>query len=418
MKQNVIEIKNLYKKYKLGTVSIDTFADDILVFGKNIKKKITNKFKDNSVYTLDNNDIWALKNININIKQGEIVGIIGNNGAGKSTLLKILSRITLPTSGEINIKGRIASLLEVGTGFHPELTGKENIYLNGAILGMRKYEIDNNIENIIEFSGVHKFINTPVKRFSSGMRVRLAFSIAAHLDPEILLIDEVLAVGDADFQKKCLKKMENIAGNGRTILFVSHNMSAIESLCTSAVVLEQGEVKYNESATKAIQLYFSGSLKKIVKEYKYNQSNATGDERLKILNIKVEPFKGKIISVKSGITFTIKCLTTLEKTSIFIGLSIYTHNGIMLTHSYTPITDPKNLKSGFYTTKSILPNNILNKGLYYVIIWYGISNVEKLAEIKNKAFFEVMSVSDKTSTREVPGIINPDITFKHVYSKK
>ena len=266
MKQNVIEIKNLYKKYKLGTVSIDTLAEDILVFGKTLKKHITNKFKDNSVYTLDNNDIWALKNININIKQGEIVGIIGNNGAGKSTLLKILSKITLPTSGEINIKGRIASLLEVGTGFHPELTGKENIYLNGAILGMKKDEINNNFENIIEFSGIHKFINTPVKRFSTGMRVRLAFSIAAHLDSEILIIDEVLAVGDADFQKKCLKKMENIAGNGRTILFVSHNMSAIESLCTSAVVLEQGEVKYNESAPKAIQLYLSGSLKKIVKE--------------------------------------------------------------------------------------------------------------------------------------------------------
>ena len=191
---------------------------------------------------MDDADIfWALKDINFEVKKGEVLGIIGKNGAGKSTLLKILSRITEPTGGRIEIYGRIASLLEVGTGFNPELSGRENVYLNGTILGMTKKEIDLKFDEIIDFSGVEKFIDTPVKRYSSGMKVRLAFAVAAHLDPEILIIDEVLAVGDAEFQKKCLGKMHDVAENeGRTVLFVSHNMSAVQTLCSRSVVLENG----------------------------------------------------------------------------------------------------------------------------------------------------------------------------------
>ncbi|PKP59334.1 MAG: ABC transporter ATP-binding protein, partial [Candidatus Altiarchaeales archaeon HGW-Altiarchaeales-1] len=201
------------------------------------------------------NTMWALKDVSFTVNKGEIVGIIGKNGAGKSTLLKLLTRITEPTSGEAIMRGRVASLLEVGTGFHGELTGRENIYLNGAILGMKKKEIDNKFDEIVEFSGVEKFIDTPVKRYSSGMYVRLAFAVAAHLEPEILLVDEVLAVGDVEFQKKCLGKMKEVAGSGRTVLFVSHNMAAIENLCDYGMVLVDGTNAYTGKTPDAIDFY-------------------------------------------------------------------------------------------------------------------------------------------------------------------
>ena len=203
----------------------------------------------------DGEEIWALKDVSFTVEQGEVLGIIGRNGAGKSTLLKILSRVTAPTSGRIKVKGRVASLLEVGTGFHPELTGRENVYLNGAILGMSRKEIDHKFDEIVDFSGVEKFIDTPVKRYSSGMYVRLAFAVAAHLDPEILVVDEVLAVGDAEFQKKCLGKMGEVAQEGRTVLFVSHNMAAIESLCSKGLVFETGRMAFWGNIQEAITFY-------------------------------------------------------------------------------------------------------------------------------------------------------------------
>jgi lipopolysaccharide transport system ATP-binding protein len=202
---------------------------------------------------------WALKDVSFDISRGEVVGIIGRNGAGKSTLLKILSRITEPTAGEIDLYGRVGSLLEVGTGFHPELTGRENIYLNGAILGMRKAEIERQFDAMVDFSGVEKFLDTPVKRYSSGMYVRLAFAVAAHLNPEILVVDEVLAVGDAEFQKKCLGKMKDVATSGRTILFVSHNMAAVTNLCTSAIVLRNGELTFHGRTDQAVQHYMDAA---------------------------------------------------------------------------------------------------------------------------------------------------------------
>jgi lipopolysaccharide transport system ATP-binding protein len=201
--------------------------------------------------------IWALKDVSFEVKQGEVMGVIGRNGAGKSTLLKILSRITQPTSGRAVINGRVSSLLEVGTGFHPELTGRENVYLNGTVLGMSKVEIDRKFDEIVDFSGVEKFIDTPVKRYSSGMQVRLAFSVAAHLEPEILLVDEVLAVGDAEFQKKCLGKMESVAGEGRTVLFVSHNMDAIQRLCGRSILLEGGHVALDDHTRQVVQRYLT-----------------------------------------------------------------------------------------------------------------------------------------------------------------
>jgi ABC-type polysaccharide/polyol phosphate transport system ATPase subunit len=229
----VIEVKGLTKKYRIGRADkkSDTMMGALL---EGLKSPLRNLRQIQSLTRLNEvgDDInWALRDVSFEVKEGEVLGIIGHNGAGKSTLLKILSQITEPSAGEVILRGRVAALLEVGTGFHPELTGRENIYMNGTILGMRKREIDRKLDEMIEFSGVEKYLDTPVKFYSSGMRVRLGFSVAAHLEPEILIIDEVLAVGDAEFQKKCLGKMEDVAGHGRTVLFVSHNMTAVQNLC-------------------------------------------------------------------------------------------------------------------------------------------------------------------------------------------
>ncbi|MEA5581125.1 polysaccharide ABC transporter ATP-binding protein [Nodularia harveyana UHCC-0300] len=259
MSDTVIRVENLGKKYIIGhqkqesyTSLRDVITDKVKSFGSLINPKAKNE---NPAFE----EFWALKDVSFEIKQGDRVGIIGRNGAGKSTLLKILSRITEPTQGNIKIKGRVASLLEVGTGFHPELTGRENIFLNGAILGMGKEEIKRKFDEIVAFAEVEKFLDTPVKRYSSGMYVRLAFAVAAHLEPEILIVDEVLAVGDAAFQKKCLGKMEDVGKEGRTVLFVSHNMSAIQSLCKRCIVFQSGHLALDSEPLAGVQFYLQGA---------------------------------------------------------------------------------------------------------------------------------------------------------------
>jgi lipopolysaccharide transport system ATP-binding protein len=253
MSETVIKVENLGKKYIIGHQPRErylTFRDAITSKTKALFNPLGKKKPEP-----DQEEFWALKDISFEVKQGDRVGVIGRNGAGKSTLLKVLSKITEPTTGQIRIKGRVASLLEVGTGFHPELTGRENIYLNGAILGMSRAEIGRKFDEIVDFAEVEKFLDTPVKRYSSGMYVRLAFAVAAHLEPEILVVDEVLAVGDAQFQKKCLGKMEDVSKEGRTIIFVSHNLSIIQSLCQRCVVLNQGKLIVDELTIDAIQAY-------------------------------------------------------------------------------------------------------------------------------------------------------------------
>ena len=258
MQEVVIQIENLKKQYHLGTIGGGTLTHDIQSWWARKKGRQDPNVKiGEETKTYDGNSVfWALNGINLEVHKGEAVGIIGANGAGKSTMLKILSRVTAPTEGEIRIKGRIASMLEVGTGFHGELTGRENIYMNGAILGMTRKEVDSKIEEIIDFSECRQFIDTPVKRYSSGMYVKLAFAVAAHLDAEILVMDEVLAVGDMKFQKKCLGKMDNAANHeGKTVLYVSHNMNTIRQLCTRCVVLKQGQIIFDGDVEKAIRLY-------------------------------------------------------------------------------------------------------------------------------------------------------------------
>ncbi|MBM3145370.1 MAG: ABC transporter ATP-binding protein [Chloroflexi bacterium] len=292
MNNLAISIKNLCKVYRIdpatGNTASQTLQEDLMGLVKRPLRRLASSVKQ---------EVWALKDISFDVRAGEVVGLIGRNGAGKSTLLKVLSRITEPTSGYADIFGRVGSLLEVGTGFHTELTGRENIYLSGAILGMRKIEIDRKFDLIVDFSGVGKYIETPVKRYSSGMAVRLAFAVAAHLDPEILLVDEVLAVGDAAFQKKCLGKMGEVAEGGRTVVFVSHNMAAITSLCKRGVWLEEGCVQADGPVRQVVQDYLvmAGELD----ETKTNLASRTdrgGDGRLRFTEFQVRNRDGAPLS--------------------------------------------------------------------------------------------------------------------------
>lgn len=267
MSNLVLKAENISKQYRLGQLGTGTISHDVNRWWHKVRGKEDPYLKvgeANDRSQIGGSDyVWSLKDINFEIKQGEVLGIIGKNGAGKSTLLKILSQVTTPTTGQVKIKGRIAALLEVGTGFHPDLSGRENIFLNGAILGMTKAEIKNRLDEIVEFSGVAKYIDTPVKRYSSGMMVRLGFAVAAHLEPEILIVDEVLAVGDAEFQKKCLGKMKDVSGQGRTVLFVSHNMPSIRMLCTKCLHLEKGTVKNIGETDFIIAEYLAGGHKQV-----------------------------------------------------------------------------------------------------------------------------------------------------------
>lgn len=305
MSNIVIKATDISKQYRLGVVGSGSLKDDIGRFFAKITGKEDPTLKIGQVndrtQKADSDYVWALRNINFEVRKGEILGIIGKNGAGKSTLLKILSKITAPTTGSIKVRGRIASLLEVGTGFHAELTGRENVYLNGAILGMRREEVTRKLDEIIDFAGIARYIDTPVKRYSSGMTVRLGFAVAAHLEPEILVVDEVLAVGDAEFQKKAIGKMQDVSRDGgRTVLFVSHNMASIQNLCTRCVVLENGETTFEGNTNEAIDYYLQGgqALQAIPLE---ERTDRNGNGWLKVTKIELTDTSGKPISaVQAG----------------------------------------------------------------------------------------------------------------------
>ena len=289
-KENAIEIKNLSKEYRLGVVSTGTLSHDLNRWWHRIRGKEDPYLKvgEANVHNSNGNSeyVWALKDINLKVRDGEVLGIIGKNGAGKSTLLKILSKVTGPTTGEIRYRGRIGSLLEVGTGFHAELTGRENIFLNGAILGMTKEEIKRKFDEIVDFSGCARYMDTPVKRYSSGMMVRLGFAVAAFLEPEILVVDEVLAVGDAEFQKKAIGKMKDVSKNdGRTVLFVSHNMGAVRNLCKTGIVLEDGNIGYYGTSNDAIDYYINQNS---LNQKKFKKIDVTDTQRMKGLTLDVQ----------------------------------------------------------------------------------------------------------------------------------
>lgn len=301
MSDTIIKVENLSKSYILKHQNTERYS----TLSDLITKKARSFFGSSDFSKTTTEEFLALNNISFEIKQGERVGIIGRNGAGKSTLLKVLSRIITPTKGRISIDGRVASLLEVGTGFHPELSGRENIFLNGSILGMSKSEIQKKFDEIVAFSGVEKFLDTPVKRYSSGMYVRLAFAVAAHLEPEILIVDEVLAVGDAEFQKKCMGKMKDVSGEGRTVIFVSHNMGAIQSLCDKTIVLQRGGVAYDGDVNGGVSYYLTNNNNQTVELSKRTDRNGNGN--LKFTGISFEDAGGNTIEeILSGDALKIK----------------------------------------------------------------------------------------------------------------
>lgn len=323
----VIKLEDVSKAYQIGQFGTGTVSRDIERFVRTRLLKQEDPYlkigETNDRSSKGSSDIvWSLRDINFEVRQGDAVGIIGKNGAGKSTLLKLLSRVTGPTAGQIKVKGRIASLLEVGTGFHPELTGRENIYLNGAILGMRKKEITRKLDEIVDFSGVERYIDTPVKRYSSGMYVRLAFAVAAHLESEILIVDEVLAVGDAEFQKKCLSKMGDISqGQGRTVLFVSHNMAAVRSLCSTGIVMKNGLIDYQGDVVTSINHYLSGK-SDFSNVLLADRKDRVGAGRVRITNVSIENANALMTGSRLKVEIDFATIDPISEISEF-GISIW-----------------------------------------------------------------------------------------------
>ena len=418
-----IKVENLSKIYRLGEIGTGTISRDLERW---VKMKLMGK-EDPFLKIGESNDrskkgssdlVYSLKDINFEIAQGDAVGIIGRNGAGKSTLLKILSRVTTPSTGKINIKGRVASLLEVGTGFHPELTGRENIYLNGAILGMRKKEIDRKLEEIIDFSGVERYIDTPVKRYSSGMYVRLAFAVAAHLESEILIVDEVLAVGDAEFQKKCLGKMGEVSkGEGRTVLFVSHNMHAIKKLCNNAMLLQNGKLVDQSKTEIVIQNYLQNQIKHINNSKNWELNESPGDDKVKLLQATLINdytclssekiiFEFKIQVLQDNIRFICGCiLTNIEEVEVF-------HS-----HDVQSDLEQKEYSKGIYLVKCYIPGNLLNEGKYKLTIACFTNNTQLIHFFEDVVDFEVIDSPHEFTLKGnyldiFPGIVRPELKWQ------
>jgi lipopolysaccharide transport system ATP-binding protein len=409
---DVIKVENLYKQYRLGQVSTGSIAHDMNRWWHKIRgkedpyEKITGL---NNREDADNNEyVWALQDINFSVKQGEVLGIIGKNGAGKSTLLKLLSKVTSPTKGNIKVKGRIASLLEVGTGFHPELTGRENIFLNGAILGMTKSEIRSKFDEIVAFSGVEKYIDTPVKRYSSGMYVRLAFAVAAHLEPEILIVDEVLAVGDAEFQKKCLGKMKDVSGQGRTVIFVSHNMTAVKSLCDVSILLERGRLMELGSTDNVIDSYLNGNKAELNYLLEFDDKNyALGNEYFKLKRLKINPNSPFITD---EISIEIEFWNFTNKTNVSLAIDFVDQNETVIFGSgYVFKTSDDKICRAYCQ----IPSNLLNDGIHSINLFIGYDDIKTKCNLHQVISFEVFDEARNSSYfGKVNGAVRPKLEWR------
>lgn len=406
----VIKFENISKQYRLGLVSTQTISHDLnrwwktSMLGKEDPYLMIGDVNDRSIKA-QSDYVWALKNIDFEVQQGDVLGIIGKNGSGKSTLLKILSKITAPTTGSISHKGRIAALLEVGTGFHPEMTGRENIYLNGAILGMTKVEITRKLDEIVDFSGIERYIDTPSKRYSSGMYVRLGFAIAAHLDPEIMIVDEVLAVGDAEFQKKAIGKMQDVSrGEGRTVLFVSHNMPSIRSLCNKCVILENGSVKNSGKIDDMVDLYIKGNFDPLSRSSFWDINS---DQAATIIEVSIH-VDGKdntqLIDINDKIKVCIKYFIKENLKDTNIAFSLY-KEGLLIFNTWDIDTNQDlsdHRGKGLHITEFYLPSNLLN-GFYDVSVGLGRPNIGVISSRNNCLAFEIENIiedgTNKSFTR-------------------
>lgn len=411
----VIKAENVSKLYRLGQVGTGTLSHDLKRWWAVTRGKEDPYLKigmENDRTKKGESDYaWALKDVSFEVEQGDTLGIIGKNGAGKSTLLKILSRVTSPTQGEIKVKGRIASLLEVGTGFHPELTGRENVFMNGAILGMTKKEIARKFDEIVDFAGVELYIDTPVKRYSSGMYVRLAFAVAAHLEPEILIVDEVLAVGDADFQKKCLGKMGDVASHGRTIIFVSHNMQAVQSLCKSAIYLKTGKIADMGRTDKVINNYLAREVQNcLVKTW--SGAEAPGNETVKLLSAEILPQQDRasdaiLVSTAIDIHFTFELSKEL---GLNLSLLLYTAAGNCI---FNVATKSVQLKPGLHASTLSIPGKLLNDDIYTFNLLFVKDSSVIVYQLNDVLTFEVADeVREGNWYGKWLGAVRPDLSFE------
>ena len=416
-----IEFEHVSKQYRLGLVSTKTLSHDIRrfwitnVLGKEdpyLKIGETNDraSKGNSDY------VWALRDIDFKVEQGDVVGIIGKNGAGKSTLLKLLSRVTGPTTGTIRAHGRIGSLLEVGTGFHGEMTGRENIFMNGAILGMTRNEIQAKLDEIIDFSGCERYIDTPVKRYSSGMTVRLGFAVAAFLEPEILVVDEVLAVGDAEFQKKAIGKMKDVSkGEGRTVLFVSHNMNSIKQLCQTGVVLKNGMLDYMGTASNAVDYYIGRYSENSEKMYFEDLRTAPGNDKIRIRSMEVSDSKGGRITIDSDIDVKLQFYNYVANSMIDCTFELRTADDLVVCHRWLNFSPNHDSKVGEQQISFRIPSHLLNAGKYYFRIFFGENEAHLMWGDLNDNF-EVEFTEERVGDiilGQHPGLIRPELNMKH-----
>ena len=364
--------------------------------------------------------VWALRDIDFKVEQGDVLGIIGKNGAGKSTLLKLLSKVTGPTVGTIRARGRIGALLEVGTGFHPEMTGRENIYMNGAIMGMTKNDISHKLDEIVAFSGCERYIDTPVKRYSSGMTVRLGFAVAAHLEPEILVVDEVLAVGDAEFQKKAIGKMQDVSrGEGRTVLFVSHNMFSIRTLCSQGVVLKNGAIDFIGSANDAVDYYMSDIPGNSGKVFFSDLSSAPGNDSVRIRSMVVYSDRNDgRITIDDIIHVELVFYNYVMNSMLDCTFELRTSSDIVVFHRWCNFSPEKDSKIGEQSISFDLPSHFLNAGKYYFVVSFGENEAHQLWGDFQYMFdvkFTKEEVVPGLITNQKPGITRPDIVFKHVF---
>ena len=415
-----IKAENISKQYRLGQVGTGTLSHDLNRFYHKLVGKEDPYLKigeaNDRATKGESEYVWSLRDINFEIEQGDAVGIIGRNGAGKSTLLKLLSKVTKPTTGTIHSNGRIASLLEVGTGFHPEMTGRENIYLNGAILGMTRKEITRKFDEIVDFSGVERYIDTPVKRYSSGMYVRLAFAVAAHLESEILIVDEVLAVGDADFQKKCLGKMGDVTKtDGRTILFVSHNLAAVKTLCSSGILLDKGGITSKGNIIEVVNQYQKNS--SLIQNYysSGDMNESVGNENIRITEFSVKSKITEVISISSEILGKISFYNLRENINLDCTIELMNFEEIAVFHTGCIVSENKDSKKGFYTVDFKIPGGLLNAGNYYFKIIFGENQRYVLYVNEQICSFEIMNESTSSNSSILPGIIRQNLNFKISY---
>ncbi len=417
MTQYAIQVENLGKRYRIGRAPVKVENRTSLL------RKALSPFN-YLISTLrepeEDEILWALSDVSFNVSQGEVIGIIGRNGAGKSTLLKILSRITEPTQGRAVVRGRVGSLLEVGTGFHPELTGRENIYLSGAILGMHRAEIERKFDEIVDFAGVARFLDTPVKRYSSGMYVRLAFAVAAHLEPEVLLVDEVLAVGDAAFQKKCLGKMENVASEGRTVLFVSHNMIAVQNLCQRVIWLDNGQLRAQGATPDVLGKYLSVTFAAVTEQVWDNLDDAPGNEKVRLHRVAIRPAGGlatDTISMSMPLLVEVDYWNLLPDARLHACLHVYNEQQIVAFTTSSNETDlmtrDNPLPAGLLRSVCQIPAHFLNSGTHRIMLLILENGLKIIFRLEEALQFEVLELEERPGAwfGKEPGVVRPRLDW-------